>query len=365
MWRRSTSRWSLGLVSPESEDAQGWVGTREERSRRMGVSLIIVNWNGRRFVEACLLALQRQTVRPLEIIVVDNGSTDGSPEFIRSTFPDVRLIALNRNTGFAAGNNIGIREAHGEYLALLNNDTEPEPLWLEELHRAIREYPEAGICASKIVSYDTPARIDSAGDEFWTVGVAVKRGDGEIDAWQYAQPGWVFGASAAAALYRRSLFEAVGGFDERFSPAYHEDTDFNFRAQLQGYRCRYVPTAIVRHHISATLGRGNRCLLSLRARNGCYVMVKNLPTRLWRKYGVRIVMYHVLTGMYYFLTGRGPAYLFGGFSALGAISGLLRDRATIQKQRVVTDERIEEMLTPIEVGEALGTQWRRRRARRG
>jgi len=323
----------------------------------MTVSVVIANWNGRELLRACLAALGRQTRAPDEVIVVDNGSTDGSLDLIRQQFPAVRLVALPENRGFAVGNNVGIQAARGQYIALLNNDAEPEPAWLQELGRAMDAYPAAGLCASKILTQEEPPRIDSAGDAFWRVGVGVKRGEGEIDAGQYDEPGWVFGASAAAAVYRRTLFEAIGGFDERFSPAYHEDTDLNFRAQLRGYRCRYVPSAIVRHRVSATLGRGSARLQYLRARNAVFVVAKNLPAGLWKRHGIDVVTYHGLLSGIHLVRGK-PAYLAGCLAALAMLPALRGPRQAVQRMRTVSDDG-EALLSPITVTGALAAHWSR------
>ncbi len=325
------------------------------------VSIVIVNWNRCELLRRCLVAVRRQTLRPSEVIVVDNGSIDGTRAMVQSQFPDARLLSLEQNAGFGTGSNLGIRAATGEFVALLNNDTEPEPGWLEELCKAMRTHPEAGMCASKVVRFGVPTRLDAAGDDFLTVGIALKRGDAEVDRGQFDRPGWVFGASAAAALYRCELVLRVGLFDAGFSPAYYEDTDLSFRLQLQGARCWYVPTAVARHHVSATLGEHSRMLLYLRARNAWYVVVKNLPTGLWWRYGPAIVAYPVIAGCYYLLSGRGIGFLAGWLAAWRGLPQLLAQRRAIQQGRVVSDRELQSQLTGGGVFGALRRQWRRRR----
>jgi len=328
------------------------------------ISVVIVNWNRRALLHSCLRAVSHQTRPAAEVIVVDNGSTDGSAAMVRAEFPHVRVLELRENRGFAAANNLGIRMARGAWIALLNNDTEPEPTWLEELSRPLEQDAAVGFCASKLVRADGSGRLDAAGDEFLTVGVAVKRGEGQPEGC-YGQSDEVFGASAAAALYRRELFEDVGLFDEAFTPAYHEDTDLNFRAQLLGYQCRYVPTAEVRHRVSATLGRQDPGVLYLRARNSWYVLVKNLPARLWMRYGVEIVVYHMAVAGYYLLVRpRGAKYLHGWLAALTMLPRLLAQRREIQRRSRLRASGVREVLTEVGVWGALWQQWCRRHGNR-
>jgi GT2 family glycosyltransferase len=158
------------------------------------VSVLVLNWNGERFLKECLGSLREQTSRDFEIILVDNGSTDSSLDYVRQEFPEVRVMALDYNAGFAGGNNVGIRASTGQYVALLNNDTKAHPQWLESLRATLDAHPEVGFCASKILLYDQPDIIDSAGDLFYTCGVGEKRGRSERDDDRFAEPALVFGA---------------------------------------------------------------------------------------------------------------------------------------------------------------------------
>jgi hypothetical protein len=218
------------------------------------VAVIIVNWNGLEYLQTCLPALLAQTEIAFETLVVDNGSTDGSVEWLQSTYPEVQLIRNSENRGFAEANNQGIRVTHGEYVVLLNNDTQPSPGWLASLVAAVERDDCVGMVASQICLAHTPGRLDSAGIEVDVLGMAWNRRWGEVVAAEPSDPVEVFGPSAAAALYRRKMLDEIGLFDERYF-AYYEDVELAWRARRAGWRCLYVPTARVLHIHSATASR--------------------------------------------------------------------------------------------------------------
>ena len=217
------------------------------------VSIIILNWNGRQHLEMCLTAVAAQQEVNCETILVDNGSTDDSLALVRERFPWVRVVALAENRGFAGGNNAGVREARGRYVAFLNNDTEAEPTWLRALLAGVDEATGFAVTTSCLVFMDDPSRIDSAGDGVLRWGGAFKRHHGESVALA-GESVEVFAACGGACLMSRPLFEALGGFDEDFFLS-QEDVDLSYRARLLGHRVRYVADAVVKHRGSATLGR--------------------------------------------------------------------------------------------------------------
>lgn len=239
-----------------------------------GVAVIIPNYNGAALLPDCLEALRRQTFRDFITVVVDNGSTDGSVDLVRTRFPEVAVIALPRNLGFAGAVNRGILETDSEYVALLNNDAEPEPAWLGALVEALNARPEAAMAASKILLYDRRDVLHSAGDYLEASGRPGNRGVWQRDWGQFDGVDEVFSACGAAALYRRSLFAEVGLFDEAYR-AYLEDVDLACRARLRGYRCIYVPSARVYHRLSAT--GGGSLAAYLFGRNLPRLIVKNFP----------------------------------------------------------------------------------------
>ena len=222
------------------------------------VSVIVVNWNRCNLLRSCLQSLSQQTGVSFEVIVVDNGSTDGSVAMVRSEFAAARPFALklieNReNLGFCAANNQGIAAAGGEFVALLNNDAEASPEWLVALLQAFRGRPEVGMAASKILAYGESRIIDKAGHLIYLDGQNRGRGSGQLDQGQFDRPEEVLWPDGCAAMYRRSMLEQIGGFDEDFF-AYADDAELGLRARIAGWTCYYVPGAVVLHHRGATLG---------------------------------------------------------------------------------------------------------------
>lgn len=239
-------------------------------------SVIIPNWNGLELLQACLAALDQQQFTDFEIIVVDNGSSDGSVEWLQARANSVKLVELKNNLGFPAAVNRGIQASTAPYLVLLNNDTLPEPDWLANLIAAMEAHPEAASGASRMLLAAPPHRIDSAGDGYdLRTGVGFNVGAGE-PADSRSEPAWVFGACAGAAIYRRSLFDDIGLFDEAYFLVF-EDVDLSLRAQLAGHRCLYVPTAIVYHHRGASTAGTSEAVLLRSWRNHIWVAAKNLP----------------------------------------------------------------------------------------
>jgi len=244
------------------------------------VSVIIVNFNRCDLLQACLRALDCQTFTDSEIIVVDNGSTDGSLAFLRNLESmRVGVVSLRENKGFAAGCNAGIDVAKGRYIATLNNDAEPEPRWLEDLVLTMESADEIGMCASKILLHSDRGRIDKVGHLIYLDGLNHGRGSGERDRGQYDVPVEVLFPDGAAALYRRAMLDEIGLFDESFF-AYGDDADLGLRGRLAGWACQYVPTAVVYHHHSATAGEFSALKAFLIERNRLFVAVKLFPLRL-------------------------------------------------------------------------------------
>jgi len=307
-------------------------------------SVIIPNYNGWHLLAVCLAALRRQTYPAFEVVVVDNGSTDGSVDLVRRHFPEVRVIALPENRRFCGAVNAGIRATTGEVVALLNNDTEPEPAWLAELCRALAEHPEVGLCASKILLYDRRDILHTAGDYYTLAGLPGNRGVWQKDDGRYDRPEYVFGACAGAAAYRRALFEDIGLFDEDFE-AYCEDVDFNLRAQLAGYRCLYVPTARVYHRLSAT--GGGPAASYYCGRNFLWVIAKSLPGEIIRRHWWRIVGAQVrlaLEALWHVREPAARARLRGQIDGLRGLPRMLRKRPAVQARRRVPVAALEALL---------------------
>jgi GT2 family glycosyltransferase len=271
------------------------------------VSVVIVNWNGRQFLEACLNAVAGQDGVSAETILVDNASADGSVAFVRERFPWVSVIALPENRGFAGGNNAGVREARGRFVALLNNDAVPQPGWLQALVSGIDEQTGLALVTSRIVYMHDPNVIDSAGDSMLASGGAFKRYHGaRVE--MAGESAEVFGVCGAACLMPKHVFDELGGFDEDFF-ASHEDVDLSYRARLLGYRCGYVADAVVRHHGSATIGRISTFAVFHGQRNLEWLYIKNTPISLLLTTLPSHVMYVAAAAVHFARRG-----VFGAFA---------------------------------------------------
>lgn len=249
------------------------------------VTVVVPSWNGELLLTSCLESLRRQTMRPAAVVVIDNGSTDDSRAMLSRSFEEIEVIRLERNRGFARAVNAGIRASRTGLVALLNNDAEAEPGWLEALVAAL-DGDRVGMVASKILDADDPARIDGIGLEVNAEGDPRQIGRGEPDGPTFAAPREVFGPIAAAALYRRELFEEIGPFDERFF-AYLEDVDLAWRARRAGWRCVYAPGAVVRHRRASTARRIPRRIRYLVWRNHVWLLAKNADPSDFRRYAIR------------------------------------------------------------------------------
>ncbi len=246
------------------------------------VSAIVLNWNGKEVISDCIESLLAQTWEPREIIVVDNGSTDSSLEMIRKKYAhSIVLIENGENLGFAGGCNVGIRAARGEFIALLNSDATIEPDWMHEMVRGIREGgihegEKIGMAAGKIYFAHDRRRIENTGHIIYRDGLGRGRGRMEVDHGQYDHENRVFCPNGCAALFRRSMMDDIGLFDEKFF-AYADDIDVGFRGRLLGYKCAYIPTAIAYHRLSASFGMLSPFKAFLVERNRLWVLIKCFP----------------------------------------------------------------------------------------
>jgi GT2 family glycosyltransferase len=307
------------------------------------LSVVIPNWNGARLLPLCLGSLERQTARNFEAIVVDNGSSDGSPELVAARYPWARLVRLPQAVGFARAVNAGVRKARADLIALLNNDTEVAPGWVSELVEAMRRRPEAGWLASKMLDFRRRDRIDSAGHAMTPDGLPFSRGQLGPDGGEYDREKEVLGACGGAAAYRRSLLERVGLFDEDFESIY-EDVDFDLRAQLLGARCWYAPAAVVYHIGSATIGRRSERNIYYSTRNLLLLWVKALPTAILLRRFFLLLRATVRAAVFHALRGRAKASLLGQAAALPRIPRFLRKRRQVQRASKLTTADFEARL---------------------
>lgn len=306
-------------------------GAMSRPAGALPASVIVLTWNGRQWIDGCVQSLLTLTPPAAEILLVDNGSTDGTIEHVRRTYPTVRVVALESNVGFAAGNNAGARVATAPHLAFLNNDTRVEPGWLAALVRAVESEASVGLVTSRVVYMDRPDVVDSAGDGYLRCGGAFKRAHGAPVA-TTLDGGEVFGACGAAFLIRRQLFERLGGFDEDFFMVY-EDVDLSYRARLAGWRCLYVPEALVHHAGSPSLGRVSDRAVSFGQRNLEWTWLKNTPAPLlWRSLGPHL-LYTLAAAAGYARQGQLGPWLRGKAAAIRGFGPMLRKRREVQRTR--------------------------------
>ena len=331
-------------------------------SESFAVSVIVVNWNRADLLRASLDSLAGQHAVSFEVIVVDNGSNDGSAEMVerefggRTGFP-VRLIRNSENRGFCAGNNQGIAAARAPFIALLNNDAEAAPGWLAALLRCFERGPEIGMAASKILVYEDPRRIDKAGHLIYPDGQNRGRGSGELDAGQYDRVEETLWPDGCAAMYRREMLEEIGGFDEDFF-AYADDAELGLRARIAGWRCLYTPDAVVRHHRGSTLGVTSSRRLELIERNRVLLAVKLFPwSLLWlngpyylARIGAGILAASRARGEIARFPGAGNKWraamslLKGDLAAIRLLPKMLRKRRTVARFRKLSPREVRRLI---------------------
>lgn len=329
------------------------------------VAVVIVNWNGRHHLERCLPALERQEHSPDEVVVVDNGSSDGSVSWLRREWPWVRVIALEKNTGFAAANNRGIEETHAPWLALLNNDTVPSPGWLKALLAEANGDDRIASVASRMLFLDAPEIINSAGIAVDLAGIAWDRLGG---APQQAGESRceVFGACAGAGLFRRSALvdaaERIGDgcpqvFDEQYF-MYLEDVDLAWRLRLRRWRSVYSPAAIVWHKGSGSAGEGSAFKNYLLARNKVWTLLKDYPSPALLAFAPAIVGYDLASAPYrLFIQGQSAAFR-GRLAALRELRTVLAKRRAIQARRLAPWPEIRSALSGLASPWAVARRYR-------
>lgn len=302
------------------------------------VRVIVVNYNGRRHLQGCIDSLRHQTITDFEAVIVDNGSTDGSIEELELPDNNFTILLAGQNLGFAAANNLGASGAISPWLATLNPDAIAAPNWLEQLRRATEQQPEITAFGSTQISAVDNSKLDGCGDVYSFLGFPWRGGYGH-DTKEVPDDGFIFSACAAAALYRREVFEKLGGFDERYF-CYLEDVDLGFRLQLTGRPTLQVKGARVAHFGSAITGQGSEFSYFHSARNRLWLIIKNMPLPLlaW------MLPFHVMATLWLAWrirnTDQRRPMLAGAAAALRGVGPIWGRRRTIQPIREISLRRL-------------------------
>jgi GT2 family glycosyltransferase len=307
-----------------------------QSTRLQSVDIVIPTYNGKKYLHTCLTSIFRQSWQSFSVIVVDNGSTDGSLDYVKSNFTQVRLIGLPENRGFSCAVNAGIKAGESPLIFLLNNDTELAGDCLEKLVQAAAASSDH-FFAPRMLSFTDHSRLDGAGDGFLRGGVGYRLGTMEKDGPPYDRPAQVFGACGGAALYRRSMLQQIGLFDEDFF-AYLEDVDLNFRANRAGCTCRYVPESVVYHVGSATTGsKINPFTVRLSTRNNLYLLGKNYPLAWFVRFFPAIAVYQLCWLLFVIKKLEFPAYLAGLAGFVRGLPLMLAKRKSVQAAAAISE----------------------------
>ncbi len=317
--------------------------------KRPFISIIIPHLNGKHHLDDCLGSLRQQSFSDFEVILADNGSTDGTQAYVRAHYPEVHLLELGKNRGFTGACNAGYAASRGEIVILLNNDTETDPNWLQAIVDGFEHYAEAGSIASKMLLFNQRDVFHTAGDFYTVSGLPGNRGVWQQDTGQYDQEEPVFSACGGAAAYRRSMVAEIGFLDDDFFFSC-EDIDLAWRAHLKGWQVIYVPTAVVYHKLKASGGTGiNSSYYD--GRNFLYLIWKNYPTSLLRRNWQSILHAQLTISREALRAWRGAAArarLRGQLAGLIGLIKMLPKRRQIQRTRHATDETLMALLTPVD-----------------
>lgn len=306
--------------------------------------IVIPNFNGKDIIGKCLDSLLSQTL-PVHIIVVDNGSSDGSVEYLEQHYPQAELIKLPRNTGFTGGVNAGIKKAtedKAEYVLLFNSDAVADKNWAKELVEAAKDHDDAGIVTCKFMRSDKK-HIDSTGDFYTTWGLPFPRGRNTVDKGQYDKGEYVFGATGGASLYKPACLEDIGLFDKDFF-LYFEDVDISFRAQLAGWKVYYQPKAIAYHEVGATSSKMGSIARRYSIQNFILTYTKNMPGYLYIKYYPLFLTQLIRMKLGAIRDHQLGAYIKGFFAAINLLPTAIKQRCHIQKNRKVKVSDVDKLL---------------------
>lgn len=320
------------------------------------VTAIVVNFNGRHFLAQCLTCLRDQTLEFHRIIVVDNGSSDGSVEWLKRYFPEIEVWALSQNLGFCRANNLALADVMTEYVVLVNNDAFLAPTWLGHMVEVLEKDAGAGAAVGKMLFFDRPDLIDRAGDDYTRAGAPLMRGRFR-PAHEFNWSGEVLGASAAAVVYRLEMLRDIGLFDEAFFMV-HEDVDLSLRARLAGWRILYQPAAQALHHGGGTFKRLPDTAVYYGHRNLEWVFWGNLPAGLIR----RALPTHVLLVFFawagFVAQGQGRVFLKAKWNALKGLPRVWSQRRYRLRKHRVSDQELWDLMAPEKLLQRLGAKFR-------
>jgi GT2 family glycosyltransferase len=295
------------------------------------ISIVIPTYNGEAYLEKCLASILGQTHPPMEILVVDNASTDASVSLIQKVAPAAKILRQSRNLGFAGAANAGIRHARGDWIAILNNDTEVSATWLAECVLAIGRHPDAAFIACRILDFAKRGLVFSAGDCILRACIGYRRGQELPDCARYHEEIKIFSACGAAALYCKSVLEESGGFEDIFF-AYLEDVDLGLRLQAAGYCGYYAPQAVVYHYGAATSGgEFSPLAVRLRTRNSFLLLVKGIPVSIFWRCLPMIVAVQASWFARVMLKFKGLSYMRGIIGAFRFLPAMLRRRKKMHR----------------------------------
>lgn len=311
------------------------------------VTFAILNYNGRELLAGLLPTIAAQTAQGFRLTVIDNGSTDESIGWLGREWPRVTVVRIPENIGVTRALNRAVQSANTRYVALLNNDLELEPRWLEEMRGALETHPECGSADCKLLNFHRRGEIDGAGDLVARTGECCKRGFGEQDRGQFDRPAAILCASGGAALFRRAAFDRVGPFDEDFG-AYFEDVDWGLRAQLCGFGCRYVPSAVAFHMGSATTMRDSASYAHLFSRNSALMLAKCLPAGSLVRLGPLMFAFQLKWLLASIARGLLGPHVRGWTQALRLLPQTLRKRRLVQRARTISATRLHDLMTPVD-----------------
>ena len=305
------------------------------------LTVAIATYNGRGLLEVALASLAEQTFRDFRVLVVDDASSDDTVRWLHETWPEVEVLVHDRNRGVTATLNRCLGHPSTPLIGLFNNDVELDPCCLERLVLALHRHPEAGSAGAKLLDFAQRELIDGAGDVFSWTAMGARRGHGERDTGQYDQPRAIFGACGGAAVYRRSALKTVGEFDEDFF-AFYEDVDWSLRAQLAGLSCRYVPTAVVYHMGSATIGRGLSDFTRYHLwRNTLWIVAKDLPASSLLRHAPQLLLGQLINLAVAVRDRKLGIWLRVWRDALRGLPRMLRKRREVQAQRRISASELE------------------------